>query len=84
MTGLFLVSAKHCLNKPFSRVSDRFAEIEATVALSMLIRKYRITVTEDPKFAGETFEQRSARILKVCTLVTSTPEKVPVTFTLRG
>jgi hypothetical protein len=49
----------------------------------MLVRKYRITVTEDPKFAGETVEQRRARILGLYVVITTTPEKVPVTLTRR-
>jgi hypothetical protein len=69
--------------KPFLRASNRFSEIEGIVFLSMLVRKYHITITEDPKFAGETFEQRRARVFKVYSVITLTPEKIPVTLTRR-
>lgn len=72
----FSMGARSCLGR-------KFAEIEGTVILSMLIRNYRITITEDPAFAGETFEQRKARVFKVYSVITLTPEKIPVTFTRR-
>ena len=44
--------------------SKRFFETEATVILSMLVSRYKITIKEEPRFAGETFEQRKNRVLK--------------------
>jgi hypothetical protein len=49
----------------------------------MLVRNYRIEVKDDPKFAGETFAQRKARVLKHFTFLSVTPECIPVTFTRR-
>ena len=33
--------------------------------LTMLVSQYKITIKEEPKFAGETFEERKSRILSV-------------------
>ena len=41
----------------------RFAETEAIAVLAMLVSHYRITIKEEPQFAGETFEERKSRIL---------------------
>jgi hypothetical protein len=41
----------------------RFAETEGIVILTMLVMRYKIQVKEEPQFAGETFEQRKARVL---------------------
>ena len=41
----------------------RFAETEGTAVLAMLVSKYKITIKEEPQFAGETFEERKSRIL---------------------
>ena len=32
--------------------------------LTLLISRYRVEVRQEPRFAGETFEQRKARLLK--------------------
>jgi hypothetical protein len=42
----------------------RFAEIEAMVVLSLFVTRYKIEIKEEPQFAGETFEQRKARVLR--------------------
>ena len=42
----------------------RFAELESMVAITMILQKYKITVKEDPKFAGETLEQKKERVLE--------------------
>lgn len=42
----------------------RFSETEAVAALTMLVSHYKITIKEEPQFAGETFEQRKTRVLK--------------------
>ena len=40
----------------------RFFETEGIAIMTMLISKYKIEVKEEPEFAGETFEERYARI----------------------
>jgi hypothetical protein len=50
----------------------RFFETEGVAILTMLIAKYKITVKEEPQFAGETFEQRKERILKSHAVITLT------------
>jgi hypothetical protein len=62
---------------------SRFAEVEATVALSMLVRNYRIEIQADPRFAGETFKERRLRILAFKDIVSLTPKHIPVTLTRR-
>jgi hypothetical protein len=57
--------------------------VEATVVISMLVRNYRIEVKHDPKFVGETFAQRKARVLKCSNFLTVTPDCIPVTFIRR-
>ena len=41
----------------------RFAETELVVMLTILIMRYNVEVKGDPKFSGETFEERKARVL---------------------
>jgi hypothetical protein len=41
----------------------RFAETEAVAVMTMLVSKYKVEVKEEPEFAGETFEERYARVL---------------------
>ena len=43
----------------------RFAETESTAVLAMLVSQYKITIKEEPQFAGETFEERKSRVLSV-------------------
>ena len=50
----------------------RFFETEGVAILTMLVSKYKITVKEEPQFAGETFEQRKERILKANVAITLT------------
>jgi hypothetical protein len=41
----------------------RFAETESTAVLTMFVSQFKITIKEEPQFAGETFEERKSRIL---------------------
>jgi hypothetical protein len=43
---------------------SRFFETEAVAALTLLVSRYKIEVKEDPRFGGETLEEKRARILK--------------------
>jgi hypothetical protein len=40
----------------------RFFETEGIAIMTMLVSRYKIEVKEEPEFAGETFEERYARI----------------------
>jgi hypothetical protein len=40
----------------------RFGETEVIAVINMLVSRYRLEVKEEPEFAGETFEERYARI----------------------
>jgi hypothetical protein len=42
--------------------SPRFFETEGIAVMTTLVSKYRIEVKEEPEFAGETSEERYARI----------------------
>jgi hypothetical protein len=45
-----------------SNISSRFFETEGIAIMTMLVSRYRIEVKEELEFAGETFEERYARI----------------------
>jgi hypothetical protein len=40
----------------------RFFETEGIAIMTMLVSRYKIEIKEEPEFAGETFEERYARI----------------------
>jgi hypothetical protein len=46
----------------FSQICSSFFETEGIAILTMLVSRYKIEVKEEPEFAGETFEERYARI----------------------
>jgi len=68
----YSVGARACLGRrcellryncdQFSRMIFRFFETEGVAVVTMLVSKYKIEIKEEPQFAGETFEERYARI----------------------
>lgn len=72
----FSVGARACLGR-------KFFETEGIAALTMIISRYKVTIKEEPQFAGETFDQKKARVLASTAGVTVTPIRVPVVFTKR-
>ncbi|KAF5322275.1 hypothetical protein D9619_001909 [Psilocybe cf. subviscida] len=72
----FSAGARACIGR-------KFFETEGIAILTLLVRNFKITVKDEPKFANETFEQRKARILDSKGGVTLTPKRVPLTFTRR-
>ncbi|KAI0631064.1 cytochrome P450 [Trametes polyzona] len=60
-----------------------FAETEAVAVLTMIISRYKVEVREEPQFAGETFEQRKARLFKSQHSLTVYPERAPLVFRRR-
>ena len=54
------------------RSSSRFSEIESIAVITMLVSRYKIEIKEEPEFAGETFEERYARITAFKQALTST------------
>jgi len=63
----------------------RFAEVEILAVLCLMVLHYKIEVTEDPKYAAETFEERKARVLKAgMHVITLVAEKIPLTFRRRA
>ena len=40
-----------------------FAETEGVAVLTKIIARYRVEVKDEPRFRGETFEQRKERLL---------------------
>ena len=62
----------------------RFAEIESITTLALMVMHYEISVTENPRFAHETWEQRRDRVMGAeQRLLTVTPTGVPLTFKRR-
>jgi hypothetical protein len=51
---------------------SRFFETEGIAIMVMLVSKYSIKIKDEPEFAGETFEERYAR-------VTASSEKLTTT-----
>lgn len=72
----FSMGARSCIGR-------RFAEIEMLVALSQIVRNYRLEIKVDPKFADESFEDRRKRVLAAHDAITLTPDGIPVTFIKR-
>lgn len=68
---------------PRACIGRKFFETEGIAILTMLVTKYKITVKEEPQFAGETFEQRKERIMKAIGAITLTPIRVPLVFSRR-
>ncbi len=50
----------------------RFAETEGIAVINMLVSRYKIEVKEEPEFAGETFEERYARVTNFDQGITTT------------
>ncbi|KAH9998670.1 cytochrome P450 [Russula vinacea] len=69
-------SAHACLGR-------RFSEMEGIAVMTMLVSRYKIEVKEEPEFAGETFEERYARITAFDQGLSTTPVRVPLVFKRR-
>jgi len=72
----FSAGPRACLGK-------RFAEMEIVAVFCMIIPRYKIEVRDEPQFVGESFEVRKERVLRTRQGLTTTPEKVPLTFKRR-
>ncbi|KAI0739045.1 cytochrome P450 [Daedaleopsis nitida] len=68
---------------PRGCIGRGFAETEGVAVLSTIIARYKVEVRDEPQFAGETFEQRKARLLKSQQSVTIYPERAPLVFRRR-
>ncbi|VDC04500.1 unnamed protein product [Peniophora sp. CBMAI 1063] len=68
---------------PRACIGRRFAESEEVAVIIMLVSQYQISVKADPKYAGETREQRKARLLDVKNGISMTAVSVPLTFKRR-
>ncbi|KAH8101152.1 cytochrome P450 [Cristinia sonorae] len=67
-----------------SCLGRRFAELEFMAATVVILRNYKISVKEDSKFAGETFEERKARVMRCKLGISLTPVRMPLVFTRRN
>ncbi|KAJ1311451.1 hypothetical protein OPQ81_009940 [Rhizoctonia solani] len=74
----FSIGPRACLGR-------RFAEIEAIVALAMLIERYEIKIDEEkfPLIPGESTLEREARLLRPVQLATISPAGLPLIFKRR-
>ncbi|KAI9063783.1 cytochrome P450 [Trametes sanguinea] len=68
---------------PRGCIGRGFSETESIAVLTLVISRYRVEVKDEPQFAGETFEQRKARLLKSKLSVTLFPERAPLVFKRR-
>ena len=48
---------------PRGCIGRGFAETEGVAVLTMIVARYRVEVKDEPRFRGETFEQRKERLL---------------------
>ncbi|KAG1902247.1 cytochrome P450 [Suillus fuscotomentosus] len=64
-------------------VGKKFAETEAAAVLTILISRYTISIKDEPQFAGETYEQRKARVLDARSKITLTPTRLPLVYRRR-
>ena len=48
----------------------RFSETEGAAVLTMLFSQYTVSIKDEPQFAGESFEQRKARVLDAKSILT--------------
>jgi len=64
-------------------IGRRFSETEAIGVINMLVSRYRFEVKEEPEFAGETFQERYARVMAFDQILTTTPVRVPLVFKRR-
>ncbi|KAG2031427.1 cytochrome P450 [Suillus americanus] len=64
-------------------VGRKFAETEGAAVLTILISQYIISIKDEPQFAGETYEQRKARVLDAQTMLTLAPTRLPLVFRRR-
>ncbi|KAH9962281.1 cytochrome P450 [Lactifluus volemus] len=67
---------------PFSQ-GRRFSEIEGIAIITMLVSRYKIEIKEEPEFAGETFEERYARVTAFKQALTLVPDRVPLVLRRR-
>ncbi|KAH9485051.1 Cytochrome P450 monooxygenase 124 [Psilocybe cubensis] len=72
----FSAGARACLGR-------RFFETEGIAVLTMLVSRYKISIKQEPQFAGETIEQCKERVFRTSNMLTLTPVRVPLTFTRR-
>ncbi|KAG8977410.1 hypothetical protein FRC05_001808 [Tulasnella sp. 425] len=74
----FSLGARACIGR-------RFAEVEAIAIISLVIKRYKITVDESrfPTIAGEEPLARRERLLASDSLISLTPRSIPLIFTRR-
>lgn len=62
-----------------------FSEVEAIMALTLIVRRYKISVDTDkvPEVKGESKLERRERLLASRPVFTLTPDAVPLVFTRR-
>ena len=95
----FSTGPRSCIGKRYARIffhlkkvsgneysfTVRFAEIESITTLALMVIHYEISVTENPIFAHETWEQRRDRVMDaVQGTLTVGPTGVPLTFKRRA
>ncbi|KAI0819401.1 cytochrome P450 [Trametes gibbosa] len=68
---------------PRGCIGRGFSETESIAVLTLLIARYRVEVQDEPRFAGESFERRRARLLKSKLSVTLFPTRAPLVFKRR-
>ncbi|KAI0739084.1 cytochrome P450 [Daedaleopsis nitida] len=68
---------------PRGCIGRGFGETEAVAVLSAIVSRYKVEIRDDARLAGETFEQRAARLLKSQQGLSVYPEHAPLVFKRR-
>jgi len=68
---------------PRACIGRKFFETEGIAVLTMLISKYRITVKPEPQYAGLSQMELREKLLQASSMLTITPNHVPLVFTRR-
>ncbi|KAG7093386.1 hypothetical protein E1B28_007067 [Marasmius oreades] len=72
----FSAGARACIGR-------KFFETEGIAILTMLVSRYKITLKDEPQFAGETMEEKKARAFTTKIGITLAPVRMPLVFTRR-
>jgi len=68
---------------PRACIGRRFTETEAVAVLAMIAMRYKVSIKDEPEFAGESWEERKARVLDAKIFLTLAPKRMPLEFTRR-
>lgn len=72
----FSAGARGCIGR-------KFAEVTAVLALTVIVRRYKLTIDPSAEKAGESKEERIHRLLRANLEISLMPERIPLVLTRR-